>query len=101
MTRQILVGFLLLVALGPAPAAAQQLVPATEPQLINCNNKPCFRMTLNALDAEGRPVPLDVSSGGDRGFEITEGSNRYKPFYVSALDEPASSARGMYWMLLL
>lgn len=90
------------LTVGVPVVVAQQLVPATEPRLVNCNDKPCFRIAVNAVDAAGRAMPLDVpGAGSQHGFEVNDAGERYKVFYVSAIDDPSAPRRGTYWMLLL
>jgi hypothetical protein len=60
-----------LATLVAAPALAQapaSLRVAAVPSLVNCGEGACFRMLLNAYDAEDKPMPVSA----DALFEISE-----------------------------
>ena len=40
-------------------AQGTHLELAGKPRLINCDGDPCFRLEVNAVDAQGQPTPLD------------------------------------------
>src|SRR6185503_13283162 len=70
-----------IVALGvfaAAPAAQDtQLGFRGKPQLVDCGDRACFRMYVEALDAKGLPVELPDQPK----FEVTQGG---RPLRVAA-----------------
>jgi hypothetical protein len=91
-----------LILAAPAIARAQQPASvrvAAVPALVNCGERACFRLLLNAFDAEGKPMP--VSS--DALFEISEAGAVAPPVDANAPPAPGTppTAAPAWWQYRL
>ncbi len=74
---------------------------ADKPRLIECKDQPCFRVLLNAVDAQGQPAALALaSSEPQKSVSVWEGTQKHPVFYLRSLSGEVTS-RGTYTMILL
>jgi Mg-chelatase subunit ChlD len=105
MRIAIAAGLLALLML-PATTHAQidHLEVAEAPRLVDCSdNRPYFRVVVNAVDAERKPVTVGLTpEEAKKRFHVLEGSQEHTVQYVGLFESGGQSASpGNYVMLLL
>jgi len=78
--------------------AVNRLDFVARPRLIECNNAPCFKLDLNAVNASDQPMSVDTQI--DR-WKVTRDGVPQKVFYVTAKEGGAGGAQGARYLLLL
>lgn len=74
---------------------------ADKPRLVECKDQPCFRVLLNAVDAQGQPAAVSLdSSDPQKWVSVWEGTQKHNVFYLRSLSGEIAS-RGTYTMILL
>ncbi len=103
--KKILLGIVFVAGIAAgANAQVASLELVGRPQLVECKGMPCFRLVLNGLDAEQRPVPLRVTDLATALTEwrVLEGATPQPLFFVGSLDAGDKvTLKGRYSMLLL
>ncbi len=79
MSARIIAIGLLIVASSAVPVLAQdaRLEVSRKPQMIDCDGQPCFRLEVNAVDAQGRAVALSEATkfevrAGERNVDVVD-----------------------------
>jgi Mg-chelatase subunit ChlD len=86
---------LLLVCVRPADAQTGTLRFASRPRLVECQDRPCFRMDIVAVDAQQQPMDLPDQAQ----FDVSVGDEKLPNVFMTKLkqaprnpDAPASSS---------
>ena len=103
---RLLRGMVVALALAAPVVAGAQAVNRLEfvrrPELVNCNDAPCFRLDLNAVGANDQPLSIDTRGPLDRWTVLRDGV-RQTVFYVTAKEGAGAktAGRGRYLLLLI
>lgn len=90
--RRSCAAVVMLATVAASSAAAQdvRLRFNSRPRLIECLDRPCFRVDVLAVDAQERPVELPDAAS----FEVFKGDEKLPYVYVTKLRATRSSERG-------
>jgi Mg-chelatase subunit ChlD len=74
---------------------------ADKPRLVECKDQPCFRVLLNAVDAQGQPAAVSLETPDPlKGVSVWEGTQKHPVFYLRSLSGEVVS-HGTYTMILI
>jgi len=83
-------------------AQADHLEMLSPPQLLQCDDpRAFFRATLMGVDAERRPVSIDIGNGdATKLFDVKDDQHSYKVIYVDTSGSGSGKPRDRYSMIL-
>ena len=106
MTRSAVPACLLVLLMAPATSRAQidHLEVLEAPRLVNCADElPYFRVVVNAVDVDRKPVAVGLSSAeAKKSFHVSEGDREHVVQYVGLFESGGQAkSPGNYVLLLL